>query len=114
MPEATTAQRISRANRVLQSALAVQRRGRYQVEAAIAALHDDAASAEETCEAERYEGSYRLCYVRGRRGAPSSWRNRSSATSGSWWQVNPTGGVRPSTGKNKGKGEHPLLSLFNI
>ena len=34
--------------RVLQSALAVQRPGRYQVEAAIAALHDDAASAEET------------------------------------------------------------------
>jgi predicted RNA polymerase sigma factor len=33
---------------VLQSALAVQRPGRYQVEAAIAALHDDAASAEET------------------------------------------------------------------
>src|SRR6476469_1730230 len=34
--------------RVLQSALAMQRPGRYQVEAAIAALHDDAASAEET------------------------------------------------------------------
>ena len=34
--------------RVLQSALAVQRPGRYQVEAAVAALHDDAASAEET------------------------------------------------------------------
>jgi RNA polymerase sigma factor (sigma-70 family) len=34
--------------RVLQSALAVGRRGRYQIEAAIAALHDDAASAEET------------------------------------------------------------------
>jgi RNA polymerase sigma factor (sigma-70 family) len=34
--------------RVLQSALAVQRPGRYQVEAAIAALHDDAASADET------------------------------------------------------------------
>jgi len=34
--------------RVLQSALAGQRPGRYQVEAAIAALHDDAASAEET------------------------------------------------------------------
>jgi predicted RNA polymerase sigma factor len=34
--------------RVLQSALAVQRPGRYQIEAAIAALHDDAASAEET------------------------------------------------------------------
>jgi RNA polymerase sigma factor (sigma-70 family) len=33
---------------VLQSALAVQRPGRYQAEAAIAALHDDAASAEET------------------------------------------------------------------
>jgi RNA polymerase sigma factor (sigma-70 family) len=33
---------------VLQSALAVQRPGRYQVEAAIAALHDDAASTEET------------------------------------------------------------------
>jgi RNA polymerase sigma factor (sigma-70 family) len=33
---------------VLQSALAVDRPGRYQVEAAIAALHDDAASAEET------------------------------------------------------------------
>jgi predicted RNA polymerase sigma factor len=34
--------------RVLQSALAVQRPGRYQIEAAITALHDDAASAEET------------------------------------------------------------------
>jgi RNA polymerase sigma factor (sigma-70 family) len=34
--------------RVLQSALAGQRPGRYQVEAAIAALHDDAASAGET------------------------------------------------------------------
>jgi RNA polymerase sigma factor (sigma-70 family) len=34
--------------RVLQSALAVQRPGRYQIQAAIAALHDDAASAEET------------------------------------------------------------------
>ncbi len=34
--------------RVLQSALAVQLPGRYQVEAAIAALHDDAARAEET------------------------------------------------------------------
>ena len=34
--------------RVLQSALALQRPGRYQVEAAIAAPHDDAASAAET------------------------------------------------------------------
>ncbi len=34
--------------RVLQSALAAQRPDRYQIEAAIAALHDDAASAEET------------------------------------------------------------------
>src|SRR4051794_15702792 len=34
--------------RVVQSALAVERPGRYQIEAAIAALHDDAASAEET------------------------------------------------------------------
>jgi RNA polymerase sigma factor (sigma-70 family) len=34
--------------RVLQSALAVQRFGRYQIEAAIAALHDDAACADET------------------------------------------------------------------
>src|SRR5215472_1483078 len=33
---------------VLQSALAVGRPGRYQIEAAIAALHDDAASADET------------------------------------------------------------------
>jgi RNA polymerase sigma factor (sigma-70 family) len=39
---------IAEGVRVLQSALAVQRRGRYQVEAAISALHDDAASAEET------------------------------------------------------------------
>src|SRR5215213_5970285 len=39
---------IAEGVRVLQSALAVQRPGRYQVEAAIAALHDDAASAEET------------------------------------------------------------------
>jgi RNA polymerase sigma factor (sigma-70 family) len=39
---------IAEGVRVLQSALAVQRPGRYQVEAAIAALHDDAASAEDT------------------------------------------------------------------
>ncbi len=39
---------IAEGVRVLQSALAVQRIGRYQIEAAIAALHDDAASAEET------------------------------------------------------------------
>jgi len=39
---------IAEGVRVLQSALAVQRRGRYQIEAAIAALHDDAASAAET------------------------------------------------------------------
>src|SRR5215208_166776 len=39
---------IAEGVRVLQSALAVQRPGRYQVEAAIAALHADAASAEET------------------------------------------------------------------
>ena len=39
---------IAEGVRVLQSALAVERVGRYQVEAAIAALHDDAASAEET------------------------------------------------------------------
>jgi RNA polymerase sigma factor (sigma-70 family) len=39
---------IAEGVRVLQSALVVERFGRYQVEAAIAALHDDAASAEET------------------------------------------------------------------
>jgi RNA polymerase sigma factor (sigma-70 family) len=39
---------IAEGVRVLKSALAVQRPGRYQIEAAIAALHDDAASAEET------------------------------------------------------------------
>ena len=39
---------IAEGVRVLQAALAVQRFGRYQIEAAIAALHDDAASAEET------------------------------------------------------------------
>ena len=39
---------IAEGVRVLQSALALQRRGRYQIEAAIAALHDDAASAEQT------------------------------------------------------------------
>ena len=39
---------IAEGVRVLQSALAVQRPGRYQIEAAIAALHDDAASAAET------------------------------------------------------------------
>jgi RNA polymerase sigma factor (sigma-70 family) len=39
---------IAEGVRVLQSALAVQRPGRYQIEAAIAALHDDAASAGET------------------------------------------------------------------
>ena len=39
---------IAEGVRVLQSALAVQGPGRYQIEAAIAALHDDAASAAET------------------------------------------------------------------
>src|SRR5256885_2194494 len=39
---------IAEGVRVLQSALAIQRPGRYQIEAAIAALHDDAARAEET------------------------------------------------------------------
>src|SRR5215216_1121488 len=39
---------IAEGVRVLQSALAMQRPGRYQIEAAIAALHDDAASTEET------------------------------------------------------------------
>jgi RNA polymerase sigma factor (sigma-70 family) len=39
---------IAEGVRVLQSALALERPGRYQVEAAIAALHDDAASAEDT------------------------------------------------------------------
>jgi RNA polymerase sigma factor (sigma-70 family) len=39
---------IAEGVRVLQSALAVDRPGRYQIEAAIAALHDDAASPEET------------------------------------------------------------------
>jgi RNA polymerase sigma factor (sigma-70 family) len=39
---------IAEGVRVLQSALAVQRPGRYQIEAAISALHDDAARAEET------------------------------------------------------------------
>jgi RNA polymerase sigma factor (sigma-70 family) len=42
------AREIADGVRVLQSALAVQRPGRYQIEAAIAALHDDAASTEET------------------------------------------------------------------
>ena len=39
---------IAEGVRVLQSALALERPGRYQIEAAIAALHDDAASAQET------------------------------------------------------------------
>src|SRR4051812_49044426 len=39
---------IAEGVRVLQSALAVQRPGRYQIEAAIAALHDDAARAGQT------------------------------------------------------------------
>ena len=39
---------IAEGVRVLQSALAVARPGRYQIQAAIAALHDDAASAGET------------------------------------------------------------------
>jgi RNA polymerase sigma factor (sigma-70 family) len=42
------AREIAEGVRVLQSALALERRGRYQIEAAIAALHDDAACAEET------------------------------------------------------------------
>jgi RNA polymerase sigma factor (sigma-70 family) len=42
------AREIAEGVRVLQSALVVQRPGRYQIEAAIAALHDDAASPEET------------------------------------------------------------------
>jgi RNA polymerase sigma factor (sigma-70 family) len=39
---------IAEGVRVLQSAMALQRPGRYQFEAAISALHDDAASADET------------------------------------------------------------------
>jgi len=39
---------IAEGVRVLQSALALERPGRYQIEAAIAALHDDAATAGET------------------------------------------------------------------
>jgi RNA polymerase sigma factor (sigma-70 family) len=39
---------IAEGVRVLESAMALQRPGRYQFEAAIAALHDDAASADET------------------------------------------------------------------
>jgi RNA polymerase sigma factor (sigma-70 family) len=39
---------IAEGVRVLQSALALQRPGRYQIEAAIAALHDDAAVTDET------------------------------------------------------------------
>ena len=39
---------IAEGVRVLQSALAVQRFGRYQIEAAIAALHDDAEGADDT------------------------------------------------------------------
>ncbi|MGN6300016.1 MAG: RNA polymerase sigma factor [Angustibacter sp.] len=39
---------IAEGVRVLQSALSLQRPGRYQIQAAIAALHDDAASPEET------------------------------------------------------------------
>lgn len=39
---------IAEGVRVLQAALALERPGRYQIEAAIAALHDDAAIAEET------------------------------------------------------------------
>jgi RNA polymerase sigma factor (sigma-70 family) len=39
---------IAEGVRVLQSALALERPGRYQIEAAIAALHDDAATTEET------------------------------------------------------------------
>ncbi len=39
---------IAEGVRVLQSALALERPGRYQIEAAISALHDDAARAEET------------------------------------------------------------------
>jgi predicted RNA polymerase sigma factor len=39
---------IAEGVRILQSALALGRPGRYQIEAAIAALHDDAASAQET------------------------------------------------------------------
>jgi RNA polymerase sigma factor (sigma-70 family) len=39
---------IAEGVRVLRSALAAERPGRYQIEAAIAALHDDAATAEET------------------------------------------------------------------
>jgi predicted RNA polymerase sigma factor len=39
---------IAEGVRVLQSALAASRPGRYQIEAAIAALHDDASSAQET------------------------------------------------------------------
>jgi RNA polymerase sigma factor (sigma-70 family) len=40
--------KITEGVQILQSALGEQRRGEYQIQAAIAALHDDAASAEET------------------------------------------------------------------
>jgi RNA polymerase sigma factor (sigma-70 family) len=43
-----TIREIAEGVRVLQTALAAQRPGRYQAEAAIAALHDDAATADET------------------------------------------------------------------
>jgi predicted RNA polymerase sigma factor len=42
------AREIAEGVRILQSALALERRGRYQIEAAIAALHDDATAAGET------------------------------------------------------------------
>lgn len=42
------ARAITEGVRVLRSALAIERPGRYQIEAAIAALHDDAACAQET------------------------------------------------------------------
>jgi RNA polymerase sigma factor (sigma-70 family) len=43
-----TVREIAEGVRVLQSALAAERPGRYQIEAAIAALHDDAPTAEDT------------------------------------------------------------------
>ncbi|HEY1001063.1 MAG TPA: DUF6596 domain-containing protein, partial [Streptosporangiaceae bacterium] len=55
---------ITEGVRILQAALARDRRGEYQIQAAVAALHDDARTAEEL--ATRLGGHHRLDAVRAR------------------------------------------------
>ena len=82
-----TTREIAEGVRVLQSALALRTEarppGRYQLEAAIAALHDDAASAEETDWPQIlswYDDLVALTDDRAGVGAQSSWAKERSST----------------------------------